>query len=153
MFQTSLRTPIGRLLIEGTRASVTTIRIVPPDAPVGKSCALLNLARKQLREYFQGRRATFEFPLDFSLGTSFQREVWKQIACIGYGDTTTYSDIAHRLNRPSAQRAVGRAVGSNPFIVVVPCHRVLGAGGKLTGYSGGLKAKEWLLKHEGALIM
>ncbi len=153
MFQTSLRAPIGKLLIEGTRTSIIAIRFVPPDAPVGKSCALLDQARRQLREYFRGARTRFDLPLDLGLGTEFQRAVWQQVAAIPCGETVTYLDIARRLSRPVSQRAVGRAVACNPLMIVVPCHRVLSADGRLTGYSGGLKAKEWLLKHEGALIM
>jgi methylated-DNA-[protein]-cysteine S-methyltransferase len=153
MFQTSLRAPIGKLLIEGTRTSINSIRFVPADTPVGKSCALLNQARRQLREYFRGTRASFDLPLDLGMGTEFQRAVWQHIAAIPYGQTATYLEIARLMSRPVSQRAVGRAVASNPLMIVVPCHRVLSADGRLTGYAGGLKAKEWLLRHEGALIM
>ncbi len=153
MFQTSLRAPIGRLLIEGTRTSITSIRFVSPDAPVGKSCALVSQARRQLREYFRGARTRFDLPLDLGMGTEFQRAVWQHIAAIPYGQTATYLEIARLMSRPVSQRAVGRAVANNPLMIVVPCHRVLSADGRLTGYAGGLQAKEWLLRHEGALIL
>ena len=153
MFQTTLDTPIGTLLIEGTRASVTTVRIVPANTPAGKSCTLLNAARRQLRDYFKGRRTSFDLPLDLSLGTEFQRRVWQTIASASFGQTITYAEIARRIHRPTATRAVGRAVSRNPFMVVVPCHRVLSSKGKLTGYAGGLPAKEWLLKHEQAVLL
>lgn len=153
MFQTSIETPIGRLLIEGTRDTLTAVRPWPANAPAGRTCSLLNQARRQLREYFRGRRRRFDLPVDLGLGTEFQRQVWQAIAAVPYGETTTYADIARLLDRPRACRAVGRAVAGNPFLIVVPCHRVLGARGQLTGYSGGLQSKEWLLKHEGALII
>lgn len=153
MFQTSLDTPIGTLLIEGTRSSVTSVRIAPANTPTGKSCALLNQARRQLREYFRGRRAAFDLPLDLSLGTAFQRQVWQVVASVGLGETITYAEIARRVRRPTATRAVGRAVARNPFMIVIPCHRVLSSKGKLTGYAGGLAAKEWLLKHEQAVLL
>lgn len=153
MFQTSLDTPIGKMLIEGTRANITSIRVTSPNAPVGKSCALLQRARRQLREYFQGRRIMFDLPLDLSSGTAFQRQVWQAVAGISFGETVTYAEIARRVHRPTAARAVGRAISRNPLLIVVPCHRVLGVRGKLTGYTGGLAAKEWLLKHEQAVLL
>lgn len=153
MFQTSLDTPVGTLLIEGTRSSVTTVRIAPANTPTGKSCAVLRQARRQLREYFQGRRAAFDLPLDLSLGTAFQRQVWQVLASVRLGETITYAEIARRVHRPTATRAVGRAVARNPFMIVIPCHRVLSSKGELTGYAGGLAAKEWLLKHEQAVLL
>jgi methylated-DNA-[protein]-cysteine S-methyltransferase len=153
MFQTSLDTPVGTLMIEGTRDFITSIRYAPAAAAEGPSCTMLNKARKQLREYFTGKRTAFDLPLNLTLGTAFQRGVWAQMARVAFGETTTYADLARKVGRPAAQRAVGRAVACNPLMIVIPCHRVLSAKGKLTGYRGGLKAKEWLLQHERAVLM
>jgi methylated-DNA-[protein]-cysteine S-methyltransferase len=157
MFQTSLETPLGTLVIEGTREYVTSIRYVSALAPApsgeSRSCDVLNRARRQLREYFKGRRTVFDVSVDLSMGTGFQRRVWTQMRRVGFGEITTYADLARSIGRPGAQRAVGRAVANNPLMILLPCHRVLGAHGKLTGYAGGLSAKEWLLKHERAVLM
>jgi methylated-DNA-[protein]-cysteine S-methyltransferase len=157
MFQTSLETPLGTLVIEGTREYVTSIRyasaIVPVPSGESRSCELLNRARRQLREYFKGQRSVFDVTVDLSMGTRFQRRVWTQMQRVSFGETTTYADLARGIGRPGAQRAVGRAVANNPLMILLPCHRVLGARGKLTGYAGGLPAKEWLLKHERAVLM
>ena len=104
--------------------------------------------QRQLREYLVGRRRVFELPLD-PRGSDFQREVWRAVESIPYGATATYSEIANRIGKPSAVRAVGAANGANPIPLVIPCHRVLGSDGSLTGYGGGLPLKEWLLALEG----
>jgi len=104
----------------------------------------------QLGEYFQGRRQRFDLALS-PAGTSFQLLVWSEVQAIPYGTTASYGDIARRLGRPGASRAVGRANGHNPIAIVVPCHRVIGSDGSLTGYGGGLEAKTALLALEGAL--
>lgn len=104
----------------------------------------------QLERYFRGELREFSLPLD-PRGTVLQQAVWEQVASIGFGETRTYGAIAAAIGRPTASRAVGRAVGANPICVVIGCHRVLGAGGKLTGYAGGLERKRWLLAHEGTL--
>jgi methylated-DNA-[protein]-cysteine S-methyltransferase len=153
MFQTSLDTPIGTLMIEGTRDFITSIQYAPSKLPDGRSCTLLNKARTQLREYFAGKRKVFDVSFNLSMGTAFQRNVWTQMLHVAYGETTTYAELARRVGRPAAQRAVGRAVASNPLMIVIPCHRVLSAKGKLSGYRGGLKAKTWLLKHESAVLV
>lgn len=101
----------------------------------------------QLEEWFAGTRRSFDVPLRVS-GTPFQREVWDALATIPYGETWSYAKLAAAIGRPRAVRAVGLANGRNPVSVVVPCHRVVGADGSLTGYGGGLAAKEWLLAHE-----
>ncbi|MDF1485723.1 methylated-DNA--[protein]-cysteine S-methyltransferase [Ramlibacter sp. H39-3-26] len=121
------------------------------DAPAGTpAAALLREAAEQLLGYFAGRRPQFSLPLDLSRGTAFQQAVWQALQAIPRGRTTTYGAIAGRLGRPAAVRAVGAAVGRNPVSVVVPCHRVLGADGGLTGYAGGLERKSALLALEGA---
>jgi methylated-DNA-[protein]-cysteine S-methyltransferase len=102
---------------------------------------------RQLKEYFAGKRRSFDLPLDFQ-GTAFQKEVWKALIRIPYGETKNYGQIAKELNRPKAMRAVGAANGRNPISIVAPCHRVIGASGRLTGFAGGLKAKAHLLDLE-----
>ena len=110
--------------------------------------ALLRAAEAQLREYFAGRRQHFDLPLDFSRGTSFQQLVWRALHALPFGTTTRYGALAAALQNPRAVRAVGAAVGRNRLSVIVPCHRVLGAGGALTGYAGGLDRKRALLALE-----
>ncbi|WCM91174.1 methylated-DNA--[protein]-cysteine S-methyltransferase [Acidovorax sp. NCPPB 2350] len=112
---------------------------------------VLRAAARQLAEYLDGARDRFDLPLDLAGGTPFQQAVWQALATIPHGATTSYSALARGLGRPLAVRAVGAAVGRNPVSVIVPCHRVLGAGGALTGYAGGLPRKAALLRLEGAL--
>ena len=111
----------------------------------------LNEAEAQLAEYFAGRRERFELACDVR-GTEFQRAVWLQLRRIPFGVTRSYGEIAERLGKPRAVRAVGLANGSNPISIIVPCHRVIGADGSLTGFGGGLEIKRRLLVHEGALL-
>lgn len=105
--------------------------------------------RRQLREYFAGERQAFDLDVA-AVGTPFQHRVWAALREIPYGATVTYGELAARIGRPSAARAVGLANGRNPLSIVVPCHRVIGSGGVLTGYAGGLEVKRRLLAHEGA---
>ena len=107
--------------------------------------------RRELEEYFAGSRTDFDLALDRRLMHPFARKVLTATARVGYGELATYGDIARRIGRPSAARAVGAALGSNPIPIVVPCHRIVGAGGRLTGYAGGLDRKEVLLRLEGSL--
>jgi methylated-DNA-[protein]-cysteine S-methyltransferase len=153
MFQTTLDTPVGTLLIEGTRDFITSIQYVSKHPAGGRSCALLDMARKQLREYFAGKRRVFDVSVNLSMGTLFQRAVWSEVARVSYGETITYAELARRVGRPTAQRAVGRAVACNPLMIIIPSHRVLSVKGKLAGYHGGLKAKTWLLQHENSVLM
>jgi O-6-methylguanine DNA methyltransferase len=104
-------------------------------------------ARRQVEEYFAGQRTAFDAPADGD-GTPFQREVWRALQAIPFGETASYGEIARRIGRPAASRAVGRANGLNPIALLVPCHRVIGADGSLTGYAGGLPAKQALLDFE-----
>ena len=103
---------------------------------------------RQLKEYFQGKRKTFSLKLDL-IGTKFQKDVWEMLLAIPFGQTRSYADIARQLGNPRATRAVGAANGRNPIPIVVPCHRVIGASGKLTGFGGGLNVKAHLLELEG----
>ena len=112
--------------------------------------AWLRAAARQLAQYLAGTRQAFDLPLDLSGGTPFQQAVWRALLAIPSGATTSYGALARALGSPTAVRAVGAAVGRNPISIVVPCHRVLGAGGALTGYAGGLARKQALLRLEGA---
>lgn len=122
--------------------------------PVIAEAKKTSAALQQLDEYLRGKRKTFTLPIDWGLLRPFQREVLQIVFAIPYGETRAYGEIAHQIGRPRAARAVGRAAASNPMPLVIPCHRVIGADGKLHGYGGGegLKTKEWLLKLEGAVI-
>ena len=117
-----------------------------PSGPGGRG-GVLARAAAQLTEYFAGERRDFDLPLAPS-GTEFQRAVWRALADIPFGATCSYGDLARAVGRPSASRAVGAANGKNPIAILLPCHRVIGASGELTGYGGGLPMKRWLLDHE-----
>lgn len=138
-----VRTPLGSLLVEGDDA-IFQIRFVA-DAEGGAHDDIA----EQLREYFTGDRTAFDFDIDL-VGTEFQVSVWEEVMQIPYGETRTYLEIAQALGDPNLARAVGTANGANPLLIVVPCHRVVGADGELTGYAAGLERKRWLLDHESA---
>jgi methylated-DNA-[protein]-cysteine S-methyltransferase len=122
-----------------------------PGAVWGNDPSCLPQARSQLLAYLDGERTAFQIPLDLR-GTSFQLAVWQALLAIPYGQTVSYGELARRLGRPGAARAVGRALGANPVPVVVPCHRVVGVGGHLVGYGGGLALKARLLEHEASHV-
>lgn len=141
--------PVGAIRLLGTDDAVTGIYLPEqeaPDAPV-RETAVLRRAAEQLAEYFAGTRTTFDLPLA-PRGTAFQARVWQALATIPFGTTWTYGELARAIEQPSASRAVGAANGKNPISIVVPCHRVIGTSGALTGYAGGMDAKRWLLAHE-----
>jgi methylated-DNA-[protein]-cysteine S-methyltransferase len=117
--------------------------------PAVDSDALLDEVRRQLEEYFEGIRTEFKVPLVDDVGTPFQRRVWAELLEIPYGETISYGELARRIGQPTAFRAVGLANGKNPISIIVPCHRVVGSGGSLTGYGGGLDRKQRLLELEG----
>ncbi len=146
---TSIDSPIGNinLFAEGEAVVFLDIGQVPV-ASVGKSKVLVE-ASKQLDRYFRGKSKQLDFKVKLE-GTKFQQAVWDQIAKLGFGEISTYAEIASAIGNPKAVRAVGGAVGANPVPLVVGCHRVLGASGKITGYSGGagIPTKQWLLAHE-----
>jgi len=139
-------------------ASASRIRAIEFDArPIAEGQRndrnpLLLEAARQLRAYFAGALREFQLPLDFQ-GTDFQKRVWRQVAAIPYGETRSYLQIAQALGSPGAVRAVGAANGANPVPIVVPCHRVIGAKGRLVGYGGGLAMKRRLLELEGAIAL
>ncbi|HST44998.1 MAG TPA: methylated-DNA--[protein]-cysteine S-methyltransferase [Luteimonas sp.] len=154
---TTLDTPIGPLFLAASDAGLHRIEFALPRYPVARDPQwrdgdhpVLARAVVQLRDYFAGTRRTFDLPLAPS-GTPFQRQVWDALSTIGFGQTWSYVQLARAIGRPAASRAVGAANGRNPLPIVVPCHRVIGAGGALTGFAGGLPTKEYLLHLEGAL--
>ncbi|WP_419147658.1 methylated-DNA--[protein]-cysteine S-methyltransferase [Pseudoalteromonas 'SMAR'] len=147
--ETSLDSPTGQWIIQASELGVSYVGFYPKQRyPQGENTHLL-AAQQQLSEYFSGARRQFDLSFDVS-GTPFQQQVWRLLACIPFGETQSYGWIAQQLGKPKAVRAVGAANGKNPLSIVIPCHRVIGANGKLTGYAGGLAAKQWLLQHEGA---
>jgi len=148
--------PIGLLEIGATATALVAVNFVEERREdTGHSAVrpngIVETTRVQLRAYFAGERQAFDLPLAPS-GTEFQQAVWKQLRAIPFGQTVSYSDIAQRIDQPQTVRAVGGANGKNPLPIIVPCHRVIGRNGKLTGYAGGLWRKEWLLKHERVAI-
>jgi methylated-DNA-[protein]-cysteine S-methyltransferase len=157
----TLDTPLGPLLLCASPAGLRGAWFVgqrhfpdlSPPAPraAAPSHPVLASACLQLQEYFAGERRQFTLSLDLSRGTPFQQQVWNALLAIDWGQTTRYGQLAHQLGRPQASRAVGLAVGRNPVSIIVPCHRVLGADGSLTGYAGGLDRKQSLLQREGVL--
>ncbi|MBV8950364.1 MAG: methylated-DNA--[protein]-cysteine S-methyltransferase [Actinobacteria bacterium] len=148
----TLSTPIGPVVLDADDDGITWLSLdgsPPPRAhePTPQARAHLVAATRELDEYFDGRRTGFDCPLSMR-GTPFQRTVWAALLDIPYGETISYGELAHRVGAPRAARAVGLANGRNPVPIVVPCHRVIGANGTLTGYGGGLDRKRWLLAHE-----
>ncbi len=139
--------PVGSLTLEGNERALTRLGFGPTGAPAGGNEHALAATIAQLEQYFAGRRTDFDLDLDLA-GTPFERRVWDAVRAIPYGETATYAEIAGRLGSPSACRAVGRANGRNPIAVIVPCHRVVGSDGSLTGYAGGLEMKRALLDLE-----
>lgn len=147
--------PVGLLTLAADRQGLRHIRFVSERHPIRRDSdwirdpAALREAREQLLAYFAGERRQFELPLH-PIGTSFQLKVWNALAEIPFGATASYGDVARRIGEPSAVRAVGAANGRNPLPIVLPCHRVIGSDGSLTGFGGGLPIKRFLLEHEGA---
>jgi methylated-DNA-[protein]-cysteine S-methyltransferase len=147
--------PIGTIEIRGTAAGLSDLNFVKAGGPRKAGArrdelpAPLADALVQLEDYFLGRRKIFTIKLDLR-GTEFQRSVWKRLLQVEFGRTTTYKALAEAVGRPAAIRAVGGANHRNPVSIIVPCHRVVGSDGSLTGYGGGLWRKEWLLRHEQA---
>jgi methylated-DNA-[protein]-cysteine S-methyltransferase len=149
-----LPTPIGPLLLVGAADALAEVHFAgmsdaPEPAPSWREDETpFGEARCQLTEYFEGNRRSFDLPLA-PAGTPFQLAVWSALRTIAYGEAVSYRDIAEQIGRPTATRAVGAANGRNPLPVIVPCHRVIGTNGTLTGFGGGLDRKAWLLRHEG----
>jgi methylated-DNA-[protein]-cysteine S-methyltransferase len=153
--QTSFDSPLGRIIVAASDDKLVGVwfdsqRHLPDTSSWidGSHHPVLHQAQRQLSEYFTGHRTTFELPLDLSNGTLFQQKVWRTLLKIPRGATWTYAAVSAAIGKPAAVRAVGGAIGRNPLGIVVPCHRVIGANGSLTGYAGGLDRKVALLKLE-----
>ncbi|STY71884.1 Methylated-DNA--protein-cysteine methyltransferase, inducible [Megamonas hypermegale] len=135
------------LYLVATETHLINIQFTQPQKALLQTTELLSMATIQLDEYFQGKRTTFSLPFKLT-GTPFQLAVWKELQNIPYGQTTSYKEIAQKINKPKAYRAVGMANNKNPLPIIIPCHRVIGSNGKLIGYAGGLKLKNYLLELE-----
>lgn len=135
------------LYLVATETHLINIQFTQPQKALLQTTELLSMATIQLDEYFQGKRTTFSLPFKLT-GTPFQLAVWKELQNIPYGKTTSYKEIAQKINKPKACRAVGMANNKNPLPIIIPCHRVIGSNGKLIGYAGGLNLKNYLLELE-----
>ena len=135
------------LYLVATETHLINIQFTQPQKALLQTTELLSMATILLDEYFQGKRTTFSLPFKLT-GTPFQLAVWKELQNIPYGQTTSYKEIAQKINKPKACRAVGMANNKNPLPIIIPCHRVIGSNGKLIGYAGGLKLKNYLLELE-----
>lgn len=135
------------LYLVATETHLINIQFTQPQKALLQTTELLSMATIQLDEYFQGKHTTFSLPFKLT-GTPFQLAVWKELQNIPYGKTTSYKEIAQKINKPKAYRAVGMANNKNPLPIIIPCHRVIGSNGKLIGYAGGLKLKNYLLELE-----
>ncbi len=161
--QASFQSPLGPITLAATARGLIGLwfvegqRHLPPELtgptvwPSDTEQPVLKQVSQQLAEYFAGQRSRFEVPLDLACGTAFQQSVWQALLAIPYGGTASYGEVSRRIGKPTAVRAVGAAVGRNPVSIIVPCHRVMGTDGSLTGYAGGLHRKIALLKLEGVL--
>ncbi len=156
IFQCHSTSPLGDVLLAATEQGLAGVWFVHrqehmPDSSqwmTDEAHPILLAAAQQLHDYFKGQRQSFDLPLRPAWGTPFQRAVWQALQRIPYGRTSTYSEIARGIGKPKAVRAVGAAIGQNPHSIIVPCHRVVGTNGSLTGFSGGLDRKKHLLHHE-----
>jgi len=154
-----LSSPVGRVRVIARDGAICRVDFethagfdISPRGDERPDDPLLARALDQLREYFAGARAEFDLPLEPEGGTPFQRRAWKALREIPFGQTRTYGEQARAIQQPTAVRAVGAANGRNPIGIIVPCHRVIGSDGKLTGYAGGMAAKRWLLDHEARVM-
>lgn len=155
LVQCELDTPLGAMVLAASATGLAGAWFVGQrHAPSTQAWThslehpVLQHAARELQEYFSGQRVAFTLPLDLSPGTAFQQAVWAVLLSIPAGQTFSYGDVAHKIGKPTASRAVGAAVGRNPISIVVPCHRVVGSSGQLTGYAGGLHRKTALLQLE-----
>lgn len=150
--QAYYKSPLGILKISADEKGITEIEFVNKEnSSIRKSSSkIIRDCIKQLDEYFQGKRKSFELKLNPE-GTEFQKKVWEELLRIPYGKTLSYGEVSRRIRNQKAVRAVGQAIGRNPISIVIPCHRVIGSDGNLTGYASGLWRKKWLLKFEGVL--
>ena len=156
--QARYESPLGPMILAATPRGLAGVwfegqRHLPDSAGWAQEPehVILRQAQAQLEEYFAGKRNAFDLPLDLQGGTLFQQSVWQALLAIPRGNTTSYGLLSQRIGQPSAVRAVAAAIGRNPLSIVIPCHRVLGSNGSLTGYAGGLERKTALLQLEGAI--
>ena len=143
----TIMSPLGTLQIEASSRGLTRLVFVDALPTATSTNSITDEAKQQLQDYFTGKQTSFDVPLDPE-GTDFQQSVWRYLATIPYGQTASYQDVANGIDNPKAVRAVGAANGKNPIAIIVPCHRVIGKDGSLTGYAWGVEAKSWLLEHE-----
>ena len=156
IFQSHTSSPLGDVLLAATEQGLAGVWFVQgqlhmPDSSswsADETHPTLMAAQQQLQDYFAGQRQSFDLPIQPAWGTPFQRAVWQALQRIPYGSTRTYGDIARDIGKPNAVRAAGAAIGQNPHSIIVPCHRVMGANGSLTGFAAGLPRKQFLLAHE-----
>ena len=146
-YQISFKSQMGILVIKSNGVSITEISFAEENLQQQQPCEVLEDCKMQLERYFAGDLLEFDLPLA-PVGTEFQQKVWTELLKIPYGETITYMDLAVRLGDPKCIRAAGTANGKNPIAIVIPCHRVIGAGNKLTGYAGGIWRKKMLLELE-----
>jgi methylated-DNA-[protein]-cysteine S-methyltransferase len=143
---------IGLFEVGGTEAEILSVEFVERCRPEVQLHDVVREGARQIDAYMRGQRRVFDLPLGL-YGTEFQQRVWRQVLGVPYGQTATYQEIADAIGNPKAVRAVGAANGRNPLPLIVPCHRIIGRDGHLVGYGGGLWRKEWLLRHEGCLLL
>jgi methylated-DNA-[protein]-cysteine S-methyltransferase len=157
IYYSEIESPLGSLFVQGDGESVTGLYLPQHKGWSGlddswkRSDEPFREVRDQLADYFAGERQQFDLPIR-PAGTPFQQQVWEALTQIPFGATMTYSELAERVGKPFASRAVGAANGRNPISIIVPCHRVIGANGKLTGYAGGVERKKWLLELERSVL-
>jgi O-6-methylguanine DNA methyltransferase len=142
-----LVSPLDYIEIQAIKDKIINIEFTEEKRFEDNTNDIIDLAKKQLIEYFKGERMKFDLPLHIA-GTKFQERVWLELVKIPYGQTLSYGDIAKNIDNPKASRAVGNANNKNKISIVIPCHRVIGSNGKLVGFGGGVWRKEWLLEHE-----
>lgn len=150
MYYDYIDTPIGLIKLVASNVGVREITFCESKSHAIQGNEVTDNCKQQLHEYFNGNRKTFDLPLD-PQGSAFQKSVWLCLSKIPHGQLLSYGDIANMIANPNASQAVGGANGKNPISIIVPCHRVIGENGRLTGYAGGLERKLWLLQHEGII--
>jgi len=151
MYTDYLQSPLGLMEFKASQQGITQVIFCGAKTTAINGNHITDCCKQQLSEYFSGNRQTFDVALD-PKGTEFQKLVWKNLSKIPFGKTYSYLDIAKMVDRPKGSQAVGGANGRNPISIIVPCHRVIGSNGSLTGYAGGIERKLWLLNHEGIAV-
>lgn len=152
-YKARYQSQIGTIIIVASEDGLSRLLFDDePDLKENPQHVILHQTLEQLEQYFRGKRKIFNLPLSVS-GSDFQKKVWREVAQIKFGQTASYLEIARRVGNEKAVRAVGLANGKNPLPLLIPCHRIIGTNGNLIGYGGGLWRKEWLLRHEGAILV